>query len=123
MLLLGGDAHYGREVILLDLFKAGLLDRALWSLSKPQACERSPVPAAWAAFCTHLPKTLDRKLEGPLDGSDKDVTFPPSVLYDTTRFSFVFESVVTVETDFPVFLTEKVIKPIVPRSNLFTFAT
>ena len=41
MLVLGGDAHYNREVILKRLEKSGLLRHALWSLSTPVQCNRS----------------------------------------------------------------------------------
>ena len=67
-LLLGGDAHYGREHIVLDLFRDNLLESALWSLAMPRQCvERatqarraatrraatstSALAGAWEAFC------------------------------------------------------------------------
>ena len=71
--------------------------------------------ADWASFCAHFPagqpKQLDLELRGPLDGSPKDVTLPSARLYERTRFSLVFESVVSAPGDqdhFPYFLTEKV---------------
>ncbi len=130
ILLLGGDAHYAREVILYRLFSAGVLDKARWSLSTPAQCsERGqresptnqlPQPlsaagrAAWRPFCAQFaggPKRVDIDLSGPLEASSKDQSFPPASLYAQTRFSLVFESVVSApgdEPDYPAFLTEKV---------------
>ncbi len=138
-LLLGGDAHNSRELILQRLHSAGLLDRALWSLSTPAQCSErgrleqpnDMVPLAltatqrkaWRPFCTEFangPKRLDLELSGPLEGSNKDRSFPPAALYARTRFSLVFESVVTTDRDYPAFLTEKVLKPLY-RGHPFLF--
>ena len=123
MLLLGGDAHYDRETILRRLWNASVLSpgRALWSLSTPNQCGKTGALAApkWRAFCALFPKVLDIRLEGPLGdhATQKDVRLPPASLYDRTRFSVVFESVVSTSGEgprnFPLFLTEKVLKPLI----------
>ena len=95
MLLLGGDAHYGRDVLLRKMHAAGALERALWSLSTPSPCHRGSGPdPGWQAFCSQFPKTLDRPLRGEHERSTKDVDVPPPWLYRRTRFSAVFESVI-----------------------------
>ena len=122
MLMLGGDAHYNRQLLMRRLHAAGVLDRAHWSLSTPKECAASRLAAsaahaaAWRHFCRAFPKFLDIALEGELDGSPKDVSFPPRSLYARTSFSVVFESVVSAAGDEPCytgFLTEKALKPIV----------
>lgn len=89
-LLLGGDSHYGRELLVYRLFSSGVLDKALWSFSTPSQCSvrgkreqpRGQEPrelstdgrAAWAPFCEQFangPKRLDRDLNGPLEMSNK----------------------------------------------------
>ena len=131
MLLLGGDAHYDREVYLRRMHSAGLLSRSMWSLSTPKQCDPSwlhtrpryfseppAVPgdeATWRPFCSLFPKALDRPLEGEREASDKDMSYAPAALYARTRFSLVFESVVSTPGDQPcytAFLTEKVLKPL-----------
>ena len=130
LLVLGGDAHYGREYVMRRLHYAGLLDnRTLWSLSKPEQCTpgRGGVllngtadpreERLWQGFCgafTQGGKQLDRPLMGPQSTDNaKDMDFAPVQLYAKTRFSLVFESVVSSSGNpFPTFLTEKVIKPL-----------
>ena len=123
MLLLGGDAHYKRELLVRKMHYAGLLERSLWSLSTPDQCAPAALNrttpalrATWAPFCKRFPKRLDIALHGPWESSNKDVSFPPRSLYRRTRFSAVFESVVSAPGDhpcYPSFLTEKVMKPLV----------
>ena len=54
----------------------------------------------------------------PCCHSAKDVLLPPVGLYERTRFSAVFESVVTAngDRDYPAFLTEKGVCARRPRS-------
>ena len=97
LLLLGGDAHYAREYILYRLHARGVLGSSLWSLSTPAQCSargvreapRGQLPAdlpaagreAWKPFCAEFergPKRIDRELSGPLEPSNKDMSFPPA---------------------------------------------
>lgn len=108
-------------MLLRKLHEADLLGRAQWSLSTPAQCAptwtptlREPGRRVWRPFCRLFPKQLDRPLRGELEESDKDSVYPPRALYAKTRFSIVFESVVSSMGDrgYPPFLTEKVLKPL-----------
>mmetsp|Transcript_12731 Transcript_12731/g.20824 ORF Transcript_12731/g.20824 Transcript_12731/m.20824 type:complete len:475 (-) Transcript_12731:162-1586(-) len=133
-LMLGGDARLVRVVLLLKLFQRGLLKDGLWSLQTPALCcsmnnelcgeneihkmDLYHLPKGMRvsdeelhAFCALFPKTLDVKLDGGFADEEKDRTFAPQELYDQTRFSLVFESVISNSFN-KTFLTEKSIKPI-----------
>eukprot|EP00472_Partenskyella_glossopodia_P003731 CAMPEP_0197520598 /NCGR_PEP_ID=MMETSP1318-20131121/5950_1 /TAXON_ID=552666 /ORGANISM="Partenskyella glossopodia, Strain RCC365" /LENGTH=524 /DNA_ID=CAMNT_0043072259 /DNA_START=240 /DNA_END=1814 /DNA_ORIENTATION=- len=130
-LLLGGDARPERICLIYHLWKNGALDNALWSLQTPPVCcEHLPEGTCenhedyshpeleefalrkgrdeMELFCQNFPKNLDRKLDGGVLDSTKDVSFPPVELYNQTRFSVTFES--HVPNTF--FATEKPLKPL-----------
>ncbi len=114
-LLLGGDAHYGRQDVLKKLYEGGALKDAMWSLSKPPECDdEKKLDGGWREFCKVVPKKLDMTLLGEHAPENKDETFPPRELYEQTRFSLQFESVISCPgaENMPGFFTEKVIKPL-----------
>lgn len=113
LLILGGDAHSGRQVILRRMDAAGVLTNASWSLAYPPECQAKALlkRPSWRTFCRFFPdgkpKTLDRRLEGEHNEGDKAQTFPPAELYDRTTFSVVFGS-----SNTELAPTEKVMKPL-----------
>jgi len=133
-LVLGGDARFFRAMLLLNLFRDGLLNESLWSLQTPNPCckyhgvscandilsqdpEWSFIEKSWDRvweemkdFCGQFPKFLDLKLDGGAEDEGKDQMFAPKALYDSTKFSIVFESSSAHDTE--TFLTEKLLKPI-----------